>query len=101
MSDPNFPPAKPHWVVDKRLNIANLIAFVMMAVTAVIAFVELRGDVIRNRDNIDDNEAAIGNVENRASSALLSIERRQNGKFIEIKGFLTRIEDKLDRKADK
>ena len=102
-NDPNRDPdpVKPHWVVDKRLNIANLLAFVGMAVAAVVAFNRLEGDVSLNRENIVDNQEAIIAVESRQNSALFQIERRQNDKFVEIKRFLTRIEDKLDRKADK
>lgn len=92
---------KPHWTVDRRINISNLVGVIVVLVGAVIWNIRMEGRVNQNAENIDDNAKEIVAVEDRQQAAILAVEFRQNNKFIEIKNLLQRIEDKLDRKADK
>lgn len=78
------------WKFDRHINVGHIITTAVVAATAIIAYVRLEGRVDLNADNISDNNRAIA-----------SSEQRQTQKFIEIKALLIRIEEKLDRKADK
>jgi len=92
---------KPHWTVDKRLNIGNLVTVIIVLIGAVIWLIRIEGRVNQNGDNIEDNKTEIERSETRQMRTIYGVESRQNSKFIEIKNLLQRIEDKLDRKVDK
>lgn len=92
---------KPHWTVDRRVNIGNLVTTFVFVITAVVWFVRLEGQVESNKDNISNNAREIERSEGRQMTTIYAVESRQNSKFSEIKTLLQRIDDKLDRKADK
>lgn len=100
MSEPSSG-GKPHWSVDKRINIGNLVASGVIIVTAVAWAVRQEAAIEKNAENIEDNAQEILASEERQKSSIRAVEYRQNSKFTEIKNLLQRIEDKLDRKADK
>jgi len=78
------------WKFDRHINVGHIATTAIVAVSLVVAFVRLESKVELNADNIEDN-----------SIAIIASERRQSEKFSEIKALLIRIEEKLDRKADK
>lgn len=78
------------WHLDRRVSVGHIVTTLMVAVGVVVWMQRLEASALLNAQAVAQQAARIDRLEQRT-------ERR----FREIKELLVRIEQKLDRKADR
>lgn len=85
-----MPDGQNRFHVEKTVSIGHLLTTGILLVSALFYVFRIEGRTDTNEQNIGFNRQRIERVERRSATDIA-----------EIKGLLRRIEDKLDRKADK